>query len=233
MKSVVAVDEENLPKSLNCDEIPEVCPICHKKTSPKLIQSFLDTRRHDKSLQIVFRCGNEFCRNIFIAYYRGRYVFPTNFHFMFSRPRQFLEKEFSQIIKDISKNFVIAYNQSFIAEQSELTEICGTGYRKSLEFLIKDYLIFKNPKIAKKIKAEFLGTVIIKRVKNIKLKEVAKRAAWLGNDETHYERIWIDKDIVDLKKAIDLVVSWIDTDCSTEDFLKSMPEKITEKQKIS
>ena len=52
------------------------------------------------------------------------------------------EKEpLSDIISELSPNFCEIYNQAYIAEQTNLMQICGTGYRKSLEFLIKDYLI--------------------------------------------------------------------------------------------
>jgi hypothetical protein len=53
---------------------------------------------------------------------------------------------------------------------------------------------------------------------------VAKRAVWLGNDETHYERLWEGKTIEDLKRLIDLTVHWIAMEIDTEDALKEMPE---------
>jgi hypothetical protein len=34
----------------------------------------------------------------------------------------------------------------------------------------------------------FLGNVIKEYIHIPKLKELSERAAWLGNDETHYER---------------------------------------------
>jgi hypothetical protein len=53
---------------------------------------------------------------------------------------------------------------------------------------------------------------------------VAKRAAWLGNDETHYIRKWEDKDLDDLKKLIKLTVLWIEMEQMTKDALVEMPE---------
>ena len=38
---------------------------------------------------------------------------------------------------------------------------------------------------------------------------VSQRAAWIGNDETHYVRKWEEKDIEDLKILIDHVVKFI------------------------
>lgn len=55
------------------------------------------------------------------------------------------------------------------------------------------------------------------------IKTVAERAAWLGNDETHYLRKWEDKDINDLIDLIDSVSGWIVIHLKTEELKKSMP----------
>lgn len=54
-------------------------------------------------------------------------------------------KDFSQEIKDLSPNFVKIYHQAEQAENTGLSDICGLGYRKALEFLVKDYAIAFNP----------------------------------------------------------------------------------------
>ena len=36
------------------------------------------------------------------------------------------------------------------------------------------------------------------------IKDLAERALWLGNDETHYLKKWIDKDLHDLKFLIEM-----------------------------
>lgn len=46
-------------------------------------------------------------------------------------------------------------------------------------------------------------------IDNPQLKTAASRATWLGNDQTHYEQKYQDKDISDLKRLIDLSVHWI------------------------
>ena len=51
---------------------------------------------------------------------------------------------------------------------------------------------------------------------------MAKGAIWLGNDETHYERKWVDKDIDDLKTLIDLTLHWINYETLTEQYKESM-----------
>jgi hypothetical protein len=72
-----------------------------------------------------------------------------------------------------------------------LLQIAGPGYRKSLEFLIKDYVCkdIDNSSIKDTVYNEKLGKVINNFIQDDRIKKIAKRAAWLGNDETHYLRI--------------------------------------------
>jgi hypothetical protein len=105
--------------------------------------------------------------------------------------------------------------------------VCGVGYRKALEFLIKDYLIRKCPDDRAAIEDKQVGQVIESYVEDRNIKEVAKRAAWLGNDETHYKRRWVDKDLNDLKRLIRLVLHWIEVAHETEEALRSMPAATT------
>lgn len=54
------------------------------------------------------------------------------------------------------------------------------------------------------------------------IKEMAKRAVWLGNDETHYVRKWEDKDIQDLKNLIDLTVYFISMTLKAKKYREEM-----------
>ena len=98
------------------------------------------------------------------------------------------------------------------------------GYRKALEFLLKDYLIGVHPAKSEEIKKSFLGTCIRDYVANSNIKAVSKRAVWLGNDETHYVRIWEGKDLEDLKTLVDLTVRWIEMEQMTASVIEEMPD---------
>jgi hypothetical protein len=127
-------------------------------------------------------------------------------------------------IQKISPDFVSVYREAEEAELRNLKLVCGPGYRKALEFLIKDYIIKSNPEKAEEIKRLNLGKCISDFVKNDKINSVASRAVWLGNDETHYLRKWEGKDLQDLKNLISLTVHWIDMEELTEATIKDMPE---------
>lgn len=111
---------------------------------------------------------------------------------------------FSEAIEEISPSFVKIYNQAAKAEANGLDEVAGVGYRKALEFLVKDYLIGTYPDEEDEVRKKYLGDCIKEHLKDEALRNCAQLAAWLGNDETHYERRWIDKDIEDLKNLISL-----------------------------
>jgi hypothetical protein len=62
-------------------------------------------------------------------------------HLYQSVPTEPNDVEFSQIIRGISPDYCEIYNQAHKAEQANLELVAGPGYRKALEFLIKDYLL--------------------------------------------------------------------------------------------
>lgn len=123
--------------------------------------------------------------------------------------------EFEQNISDLSPRFIEIYHQAEKAEQAGLSEICGMGYRKALEFLIKDYLIKNNPESEEEIAGELLSPSI-NRIENSKIKTLAKGSAWLGNDECHYIRKHEDYSIDDLKVFINAVVAFINSECAVD-----------------
>jgi hypothetical protein len=136
------------------------------------------------------------------------------------------DKQFNDIIRNLSPSFVKIYNQAYAAQQLGLNEICGTGYRKALEFLIKDYIIsnLSDEKQVELIQRKPLMPCIENDVQEDRIKLVAKRATWLGNDETHYVRKWEDKDINEMISIIDLTIHWIESEIATKRLLEEMPE---------
>ena len=89
------------------------------------------------------------------------------------------------------------------------------GYRKALEILIKDYAIEKDPD-KEEIKKAFLANCINSYIKSDKIQALSKASAWIGNDETHYEKRHIEYSIQELKLFIDAVVATIETDIAYE-----------------
>lgn len=207
------------PGSFNLADYPLECPECHLKTTPNY-----HTHRIADNSQLLYAylsCPNPKCEKSYIGEYK-----LTNRSYYFNeivigKPKMTF---FSEEIENISPMFVKIYNESSIAEQRSLFEISGVGFRKALEFLIKDYLISIKPDKEEHIKKSFLGKCINELIDDIKIKTTAKRAVWLGNDHAHYIKKWEDKDLNDLKLLIRLTVNWVESEILTTKLTMSMPE---------
>jgi hypothetical protein len=199
--------------------LPNKCPFCHRAINP----DFRYGHKNGDILEVFFVCPHYACEKSFIGYY-DIYLNGTCGFREQTTVGNLVGKEFGETIKSISENFIIIYNQAFAAEQQQLTEICGVGFRKALEFLIKDYIINNKPDSKEKVEKKLLGVCISEYVDDERIKTVAKRAIWLGNDETHYIRKWEGKNLEDLKKLIDLTVHWIEMESLTKSFESEMPD---------
>lgn len=214
MAQVVASNFAGQKGNFSIDKDPNKCPFCHNKITARRYEGFSGKN----GLEVVYRCSNEDCQKVFI----GIYTIGTTCAFIGTSIGSYEPRDFSDNIKSLSPSFVEIYNQALTSEYYKLEHISGIGYRKALEFLIKDYLISKLPDKEGKIKTKFLGKCIDEDVDNQNLKDIAKRAVWLGNDETHYVRKWETKDITDLKKLIDISVHWIDMELLSEQYKSEM-----------
>lgn len=196
----------NLP--VNFEE-PSVCPICNHKISPIYLKGTFHQDR--KKFSIYCECTS--CIRPFIVLFKncrsqsqGGYLAED---IEYIAPMLSESKEFDINIEKLSPNFVEIYNQALAAETYGLNQIAGIGYRKALEFLIKDYCIHNKPDEKDEILNILLGQCIDKHLDDFKLKSSAKLSAWLGNDQAHYIKKFEDKDISDLKRYIDTSVYFI------------------------
>ena len=99
-----------------------------------------------------------------------------------------------------------------------MNQICGIGYRKALEYLVKDYLCHKAPADEDAIKTEALGRSL-QRIEDSRIQALAQRATWIGNDETHYVKKHEDLDVATMKVFINAMVHFIDSDLALEQAL--------------
>jgi hypothetical protein len=225
MGKTVSVRSGNVTLDLKVDNYPDTCPFCHKGMDPRLYGGYLYDSFYN--IEVIFQCPLLDCQHLFIGYYYGEH-FPGDPRGVYIlntlAPINFEPREMGKIIDSVSKDFGRIYNQAAEAEELGLDEIAGPGYRKSLEFLIKDYVISKRPDKEEEVKNLLLGKVIPSYVDDPRIQDTATRAAWLGNDETHYYRKWEDKDISDLKRLIELTVRWIESVELTEEYKNTMPK---------
>lgn len=195
-----------------CYETVNKCPICNSSIAPVEKSKFFNS--DSKMYFFMFECPA--CNKGFITHYNytNERKIKNNISYnmlklVSSYPKVPELHQFDENIKKLSSNFCEIFNQAYVAEQMNLNEIAGIGYRKALEFLIKDYCIDKNKEQEEKIKKEPLSQVITNYILSDKIKNLAKASIWIGNDETHYVRKYEDKDIKDLKRFISATVAYI------------------------
>src|SRR5207249_6108225 len=95
-------------------------------------------------------------------------------------------------------------------ESYGLNQVCGVGYGKALEFLIKDYAKHENPNARAEIERASLSRCIERFISDDGIRNSSDVARWLRNDETHYLRKYAQADIGNLKRLIALTVALIE-----------------------
>lgn len=216
--------------SVEFDHTPDVCPQCHHALNPKLLIATIsgDEGAKGTRLEIAFKCTHRNCQSMFIGQYLRHQVHTGSgkmigeFKLKSTTPLRHKSPDIFPEVEEISPSFKTIYEQASAAESYQLGEISGVGFRKALEYLIKDYCIHKHPGKEEEIKSSFLSLVINNYVDDANLKACAQRAAWVGNDETHYVRKWEHKDIDDLKVLINLSCVWVRSNILTEKYLREM-----------
>ncbi|AIQ29356.1 hypothetical protein P40081_15265 [Paenibacillus sp. FSL P4-0081] len=173
-------------------------------------------------------CPRNECRQAFIGVYKKILVKdpikPVDYVLVRTEPQiKYIKKDIDTRIMSISPVFATIFSEAGEAEALNLENIAGMGYRKSLEFLIKDYLISKNIEDRENIERKSLGQCINQDIDNPNIKSMAARAAWLGNDETHYSRKHASMSIIDLKLLIEATQYWILMELIKDEYQSKLP----------
>lgn len=193
-------------------QLPSICPLCNKGIKPVIIDYVQDTvtpfstNKEITCLEVICKCPA--CNNmIWAEYYKLPdigytliNIYPTNDNIQLDIPKE---------LNSLYPNFYRIYTQAAKAENSKLDEICGLGYRKSIEFLVKEYAIHKSPSDETAIKKESLGSTINNRIDNTQIKDLAKIASWLGNDHAHMVNKHEEFDIKSMKAFISALANFI------------------------
>lgn len=204
---------------------PKECPMCNHKI---IVRETFKTVLVGTTVQAVYLCPNSECVSLFIGYYllNQEHKIGEIFGLLPRKPKFDM---FDEIIERISPTFISIYNEAFEAHNSGLLQIAGPGYRKALEFLIKDYAKHITPDQLNKetkykgIEKANLNDVINQYINDTRVKSIAKRALWIGNDETHYLRKWEKHSIDDLIRLIKLTIYWIEAEETSKDYEDEMP----------
>ena len=223
------IDSKKAYVTFNDDKITE-CPLCHKLLTPKALIGCVYSDTTKIFASVLYVCNG--CHSAFMATFELASESSSNIesyysakHFIECAPIKYTEQIFDKSISCLSPQFVKIYNQALAAETSGLDEIAGLGYRKALEFLIKDFAIHEHPDDEEDIKKMMLSPCIQKYIDNDRIKTLSERSVWIGNDEAHYIRKQEDRDVSDMKAFIKATVYFISMVMITEDAATITPVK--------
>lgn len=195
-------------------EIPDSCPYCFKSISARVMSKTKYDSQQKLNVSVLFQCPS--CRKFFAKEYKVGSEFNRDINGYRTNliPYKMVKNityDLPEEVESVSKSFKEIYYQALVAESENLEQICGIGYRKSIEFLIKDFLINFMNQDKEKISKLPLGQAI-KKVENDRIQSLATASTWLGNDETHYQRKYEDRDLTDMKRFIKALTFYISSE---------------------
>jgi hypothetical protein len=109
----------------------------------------------DTIIELVFQCPRQACLHAFIGRYEGRYDRSINDSRLYLRattPYTVPLPDHPPEVAAISPQFVEIHGEAAVAEERGLKQVAGCGYRKALDFLVKDFCISESPDDAEAIK---------------------------------------------------------------------------------
>jgi len=217
-------------------EDPNICPHCHKINNPHHRWHSSSNDTDNKPVFITaWQCSNNECNKIFLVLYEktGTQKFESK-RFLNGRPKG---PDWPKPIADLKdgktidnespdqSKFIKTYLQSLEAEMHGLDELAGMGFRKSIEYLVKDWAIQNNPNDKDKIIEDLWLGQVIKEYYDGNLKEILERATWLGNDQSHYNKLFEEYDVDVLKELIELIMVELDRQYKMDHYIQNIQNK--------
>lgn len=208
-----------------CYEEPSICPICGNGIKPQEF-AFLPFQNLNNEwfLSGFYLCTS--CFQTFVTLHKCHvedvcYKYTSSL--IYAEPKRFQGHPFDERISTLSPQFVKIYNQALAAEASGLDEIAGLGFRKALEFLVKDFCTHIAPDKSDQIQKCALMKCVSDYIQNEKIKTLASRSAWIGNDEAHYLRKLGGRDVSDMKSFLMALVYYVSMELLVEDASSILP----------
>jgi len=181
-------------------------------------------------LAITYRCSNTKCDHAFLAYFtpspdltRAPGGLPVFTH-SYSVPSKKQAPAVPARVATLSPRFTAVLAEAVDAEGRGLFEVSGPGYRKALEILVKDFVLTKHGDEEERIRKMPLRDCIRTFLDDSRLEKRAAKAAYLGNDQTHYYIRHTHHDLDDLKTLMKMTVDSIDMILLDEAYGESLPD---------
>lgn len=203
--------------------IPDRCPNCHAYGTFPIAGAFGSPDSPQFSTGL-FYCNH--CQSFFMAEFVQDAGSSRIHHLVKTYDIDNSQPQFSDLLQQMSSEFCETYKEAIEAEANGLKRIAGPGYRKALEFLVKDFAKRSaNSEVSDKIDHMNLMQIIKTYINHSSILHLARAATWLGNDQTHTAKKYNDYDLEDLKRFILAVAKYIDLELTTEEALVLLEHK--------
>ncbi|WP_024480232.1 DUF4145 domain-containing protein [Cellulophaga baltica] len=212
-------------------ETPNICPHCHVANEPRELFKWFDSK--ENKLISTWLCNFNKCGRIFVISHKedsSSYIIERALNGLPKGPiwpEPILNLKDGKTLgseQEEDSKFIKTYLQSLEAESNGHDEIAGMGYRKAIEYLVKDWAIQSNPTEKNKILSLWLSG-IIKEFFTGDLKDILERATWLGNDQTHYNKLFEEYNISHLKELIDLIMVELDREFKKRHYIENIEKR--------
>lgn len=180
--------------------LPKSCIYCNTVFEKRdlICSKYIKVNNNSKNDRLYITMQCELCEEVSFfpyivstPYKRGSLFIPKDLNAHPFKPRFYKKYPtpdlFNEELSNLSPNFIEAYSQAQQAEDEGLDAITGPAYRKAVEFIVKDFLIYKHPEQKDEIKKEFLSKAI-NRIDDARIKTLARATTYIGNDLTHYDK---------------------------------------------
>lgn len=220
-----------IPTTINGNEIKiEVnnqCPVCHyviKPTLIKLLPAYGGEKNND--YLGVFVCPQ--CKRVFTVLYTGIEFTPYNTAYYHSSvPYITVDSSYSPYLPPIpalNKVFDIPEFEKFRSVYTDLQfaiaynieGLIGVAYRKAIEYLVYEWLIYSTKKTAEELNKNGLERLILDNFQGEDIADFGQKATWLGNDHTHYLNKHEEYNIADLEELFSYFLSGIERKLARE-----------------
>lgn len=191
---------KEINKTLNI-EIPKTCPICGIANNPTSNEAGSLGTQEGYIFTIHHRCPA--CKKVHMT--NQEYLGESKTKMLLVYPNKVIT-EIDQLFLDFAPRFAEFYSEAVEAENLGLDNIAGTGYRSSIECLIKDYALDFELASKDEISKLNFNNAIDKFVKDDELLNGALHfIRKVGNNYTHWDKS-SDISLPVLKSYVEIII---------------------------
>ena len=190
-------------------DVPLYCPYCGKAVEFKETGStdIFFKNNHYFYLKILYsKCCEKYSSALYLLKRQNQSSDEISLISFYPNSRG---KYFSKYIQDLSPDCIRLYNDSSFAFDNNMNDLAGMGYRKSLEYLVKDYAITELKKPEQEVSKKKLYNAIEEYLPNNMLINAADVVRILGNDKTHFQEKFQEYDVQVIKEYLDILIDQI------------------------